>query len=70
MIVGVEYIEKKSKTNPKEIRKFTGNKNIRTNFYRIQAYDLIMCRYFCVGFIGFMLKVKILLEYTNLFFPN
>ena len=33
---GVEYI-------PKEIKKFIGNKNIITNIYRIQAYDLIMC---------------------------
>ena len=26
-----------------------------------------MCGYFCIGFIGFMLKGKGLLEYTNLF---
>ena len=52
---------------PKEIRKFIGNKNITTNIYRIQAYDLIMCGYFCTGFIDFMLKGKSLLEYTNLF---
>ena len=36
----------------------------------MQAYDLIMCRYFCIGFIDFMLKGKSLLDYTNLFFPN
>ena len=29
-----------------------------------------MCRYFCIGFIDFMLKGKSLLEYTNLFSPN
>ena len=29
-----------------------------------------MCGYFCIGFINFMLKVKILLEYTNLFSPK
>ena len=29
-----------------------------------------MCEYFCIGFIDFMLKGKILLDYTNLFFPN
>ena len=29
-----------------------------------------MCRYFCIGFIDFMLKSKSLLEYTNLFSPN
>ena len=26
-----------------------------------------MCGYFCIGFIDFMLKVKCLLDYTNLF---
>ena len=29
-----------------------------------------MCRYFCTGFINFMLKGKSLLDYTNLFSPN
>ena len=29
-----------------------------------------MCGYFCFGFIDFMLKVKSLSEYTNLFSPN
>ena len=43
---------------PKEIKKIIGNKNIITNIYRIQAYDSIMCGYFCVGFIDFMLKGK------------
>ena len=36
----------------------------------MQGCDLIMCRYFCIGFIDFMLKGKSLLDYTNLFFPN
>ena len=56
--------------SPKEIRKFIGNKNITTNIYRIQAYDSIMCGYFCTRSIDFMLKGKSLSEYTNLFFPN
>ena len=60
---GVELI-------PKEIKKYIGNKNIITSIYRIQAYDSIMCGYFCIGFIDFMLKGKSLLEYTNLFSPN
>ena len=55
---------------PKEIKKFIGNKNIITNIYRIQACNSIMCRYFCIGFIGFMLKGKSLLDYINLFSPN
>ena len=60
---GVEHV-------PKEIRKFIESKNIMTNIYRIQAYDSIMCGYFCIGFIDFMLKGKSLLEYTNLFSHN
>ena len=53
-----------------EIRKFIGNKSIIVNIYRTQAYDLIMCGNFCIGFIDFMLKGKHFLEYTNLFSPN
>ena len=60
---GVEHI-------PKEIRTFINNKNITTNIFKIQAYDLIMCGYFCIGFIDFMLAEKTLTEYTNLFSPN
>ena len=29
-----------------------------------------MCGYFCIGFIGFMLKGQSLLDYINLFSPN
>ena len=46
------------------------NKNIIKNIYRIRAYDLIICRYFCIGFVDFMLKGKSFLDYTNLFSPN
>ena len=38
------------------------------NIYRIQEHDSIMCRYFCIGFIDFMLKIKSLLEYIYIFF--
>ena len=55
---------------PNDIIKFIGKKNITANIYRVQAYDSIMCGYFCIGFIDFMLKRKSLLEYTNLFSPN
>ena len=60
---GVEHI-------PKEIKKLIGNKNVITNIYRIQKYDSIICGYFRIGFIDFMLKSKSLLDYTNLFAPN
>ena len=54
----------------KETTKFIGNRNVKTNDYRIQPCDWIMCGYFCIGFIDFMLKGKSLLEYTNLSSPN
>ena len=60
---GVEHI-------PKEIKTFISNKNIKKNIFRMQAYNSIMCRYFCISFIDFMLARKTLTEYTNLFPPN
>ena len=60
---GVQHI-------PKEIKNFTRNKNIIINIYFIQAYNPIVCGYFCIGFIDFMLKGESLLDYTSLFFPN
>ena len=59
----------------KEINKFIGNNKIKSNIininiFRIQAYDSIMCGYFCIEFINYMLKGKTLLDYTNLFSPN
>ena len=55
---------------PKEINKLIGNNNIESNIFRIQAYDSIMCGYFCIEFINYMLKGKTLLDYANLFSPN
>ena len=45
-------------------------KNIIAKMYRIQVYDSIMCGYFCIEFIDFMLKGKTSLDYANLFYPN
>ena len=60
---GLEHI-------PKEIIKFTGRNNVIANIFRIQTYDSIMCRCFCIGFIDFMFKGKTLTEFMNLFPPN
>ena len=61
---GVEHV-------PKEIKIFIDHSlSITANIFRIQAYDSIMCGYFCIGFIGFMLAGKTLTEFTNLFSPN
>ena len=50
--------------------KLQNSLSIIINIYIIQAYDSIMCKYICIGFIDFMLKGKSLLEYTYLFSPN
>ena len=55
--------------NPKEIKTFISNKIIKTSIFRIQAYDSIMCGYFCIGFINFMLAGKTLTDFTSLFSP-
>ena len=68
---GIEHISK-------EINKFINNDTtkssaiarIKSNIFRIQAYDSIMCEYFCIGFINYILKGKTLLDYTKLFSPN
>ena len=59
---GVEHI-------PEEIKKFIGNRNIKANIFRVQANNSVMCGYFCVGFIDFMLVDKKLTDFTNLFPP-
>ena len=58
---GVEHI-------PEEIKEFIRNKN-KANIFRVQANNSIMCGYFCIGFIDFMLAGKTLIDYTNLFSP-
>ena len=55
---GVEHI-------PKEIKKVIGNKNIKSNIFRIQDYNSIMCGYFCVLFIEYMLNNKTLTNFFN-----
>ena len=56
---------------PKEIKaSIDRSLSITIHIFRIQAYDSIMCGYFCIGFIDFMLAGKTLTEYTNLFSPN
>ena len=68
---GIEHI-------PKEINKFIDNdttkssflERIKSNTFRIQAYDSIMCGYFCIEFINYMLNGKTLLDYIILFSPD
>ena len=48
---GIEHI-------PKEINKFIGNSDIKSNIFRIQTHDSIMCGYFCIEFINYMLRAR------------
>ena len=55
---GVEHV-------PKEIKRFIGHKNIKTNIFRIRADNSIMC----ILFIDFMLAGKGLIDFTSFFYP-
>ena len=59
---GVEYI-------PKGIKKFTDNKIIKANIYRMRIF-YSMCGWLCIGFINFMLNNTRLAEFSNSFSPN
>ena len=48
---------------------FVGHKNIKTNMFRIQAGNSVMCGYFCIGFIDFMFAAKSFTDFTGLFSP-
>ena len=56
---GVEYI-------PKEVKTFIDKVLVVANIFKIQACDSIMCGYFCIRFIDFMIAGKTLTDFTNL----
>ena len=60
---GVEHI-------PKEIEIFIDKSRVVINIFRIKAYDSVICGYFCIGFIDFMIAGKTLTDFTNLFSSN
>ena len=59
---GVEHV-------PKGIKRFIGHKNTKTNIFRIQADNSMMCEYFFIGFIDFMFAGTSLIDITSLFSP-
>ena len=59
---GVEHV-------PEELKKFIGNNNIIANIFQVQANNSVMCGYFCIGFIDFMLSDKKLTDFTSMFSP-
>ena len=52
----------------KKLKNLLDLKKIKTNIFRIQANNSIMCGYFCIGFIDLMLAGKHLIHCTS-FFP-
>ena len=60
---GVEHV-------PEKIKEFIGHKNTEANIFRVQANNSVMCGYFFIGFIDFMLAGKKLTDFMNLFSPH
>ena len=60
---GVEHV-------PEEIKEFVGNKNTIANIFLVQANNLVMYGYFCIGCIDFMLAGKKLSDFTNMLYPH
>ena len=51
---------------PKEIKRCIGNINIQTNIFRMKVYNSAMCGFFNIAFFDFVLKSKILTDFTYL----
>ena len=60
---GIEYI-------PQEVLNKIKDKSITHNIFRIQDNESIMCGFYCIAFIEYMLARKTLFDYTNLFSQN
>ena len=54
---------------PEEIKQFVGDKNIIANIYWVQANNSVMCGYFCIEFIDFMLAGKKLTDFARMSSP-
>ena len=59
----IEYI-------PQEVLNKIKHKSITLNIFRIQDDDSIMCGFYCITFIEYMIAGKTLLDYINLFSAN
>ena len=45
------------------------SKSINNSIFRIQSDDCIMCEFYCIAFIEYIIAGKTFLHYTNLFSP-
>ena len=60
---GVEHVRE-------EIKEFVRNKNIKANIFRVHGNNSVMCRYFCIGFITFMVAGAKLTDFTMILSPH
>ena len=59
----IEYI-------PQKVSNKVKNKSLTHNIFRTQSDHTIMCGFYCIGFIDFVLVGKTVLDYAILFCPN
>ena len=60
---GIEYI-------PQEVLNKIKDTSITHNIFRIQDNESIMCGFYSIAFIEYVLAGRVLLDYTNLFSPD
>ena len=46
------------------------DESITHSIFRVQDNESVMCKFYCIAFIKYMVAGKTLLDYTNLFSPN
>ena len=56
---GIEYI-------PQEVLNKIRDKSVTDNIFRVQDNECIICGFYCIAFIEYMLAGKALLDCTNL----
>ena len=62
-IVWIEYVLQ-------EVSNKIKDKSITHDILRIQDKDSIICGFYCIPLIEYMLLGKAVLDYNNLFYPN
>ena len=68
------HLQKQNLTEVKhissEVLNKTKDKLINLNIFRIHSDESIMCEFYCIVFIEYIIAGKTLLDYTNLFSLN
>ena len=55
---------------PQEALSKVKDQSVTQNIFRIRSDDSIMCGFYCIVFIEYMIAGKTLLDYTKIFSPN